>query len=143
MKKFLATLTLMILTLGAYAGSGKAIVPNWGYNGTYATHTQVYISNPTAHTLNVYFTAYKSDGSALSTVTEEGQISNNTLAAGKSGYFAIPASPGSNFGYAEITWSNQGSDEDLVGLVAHAVVYKDDSVLNLAYSIPINNGQPF
>ena len=142
MKKIIAALLFSVLSTNVFAGSGKAIVPHWYINGTYDQSFQIYISNTTEHTLDVSITVYKDDGTTR-TATEEGQITNGTLAAGKSGWFAIASASAQEFGYAVIEWSNQGTDEDLVGLTAHAASTRLNTTTNFAYSVPINNGQPF
>ena len=128
-----------------YAGSGKAIVPQW-FSANHID-TVIWVTNITDHTLNVTVTPYGKDGQVITPTRFEGFITGNTQLAPKSSGFVEITAPLNTFnhGHATIEWSNISGENDTVGLVSHA--YGDASnqpgVFRSSYSIPVHNGMPF
>lgn len=134
----------MFFSLAAFAGSGKAIVPHWHSSLSDGLRNRIHVSNITDNTLNVTITLYNKNGSVYNSgLTYTNFITSNTqLAANSSGYLQMYGS--TDYGYAVIEWSNTGTDDDVLGLVA----YSSKTVVNgpewrADVGIPVNNGLAF
>lgn len=137
--------TLFFLISSAFtamAGNGKAIVPMW-YSNLYQSSV-IFISNFSDNDVDVTVTFYQKDGTvATSSITYTNWINSNaSIGADNTAYINITSST-EQFGYAVIEWTNRGTDDDTVALVAHGFWGKVLSTKEGSYAIPINNGAPF
>lgn len=147
LKAIIITCILLAVPHSAFAGMGKAIVAHWAVfnNGSNVQTSNIFISNISKHDLIVTVTLYNYDGTIYSSGIEHKDFQNNgtEIGAGKAGNFKINA-PGVGtsyyYGYAVIEWSNKGTDDDIVGLIAWADWWENNPN---SYSIQINNGNPF
>ena len=149
LKKLLVVLAIFISCAPLLAGSGKAIVTRWFAADWDSKSTNLQISNITGNDLEVTVTFYKQDGT-LHTGSDilfaNFQASNAELGAGKTGYITIKnsaAQPDLKYGYAVIEWKNKGSDDDVLGLVAHSYSNQNQSGRAGWYSTSINGDMPF
>ncbi len=133
---------LISSAFSAFAGNGKAIVPMW-YSNLYQSSI-FFISNFSDNDVDVTVTFYKKDGTvATSTISYNNWINTNTsIGADNTASIGITSST-EEFGYAVIEWTNRGTDDDTVALVAHGFWGKVLSTKEGSYAIPINNGAPF
>lgn len=151
LKKIVIIWTVFLVSQSAFAGSGKAIVSHWyalNDGGGNVQHSNFFISNITKNDLIIKITLYNKDGTTYSSglVYNNFQNNNTEIGAGKSVNFKISAasiSTNDSYGYAVIEWSNKGTDDAAVGLVAWADWQQDGQSILRGYSIPINNGNPF
>jgi len=135
--------SFFLAPLSSQAGSGKAIVPQWGSAGS-SLVTQILVSNITNHYLAVGVVFYGQNGSPVTNGVVYNNLSNNTIIApNNSAYVQIQNQPSLSYGYAIINWQNQGSDNDAIGLVAQAFRDNNNGGVYSEASIPINNGLPF
>lgn len=133
------------MSLQVFAGTGKAVVSHW-YAYSFEGNTQnsnIFISNITQNNLKVTVTLYNKDGTIKTSGLEYKNFQNNNteIGARKSVNLKITGGSISEYGYAVIEWGNIGTDDDTVGLVAWADWAQDSP--SRAYSVQVNNGNPF
>ena len=107
MKK-LVLLVFLLMGAQVWAGSGKAVVPNWRglVNSSSTQQTAIFISNITDHELDIRVTFYGTNGTTTTSgVTWYDFNSGNSLSAKSSGYVVIAPTTW-NYGYAVIEWEN-------------------------------------
>lgn len=144
MKAFKTVLFLFALSsvFSTFAGSGKAIVPMWYSNASQIT--ALYISNISSNDVDVTVTFYKKNGTvATSTITQGNWINSNQSIGAQTSANIIITSPSEEYGYAVVEWTNRGTDDDTIALVAHGFWGKAVSTKESGYAIPVNDGKPF
>jgi hypothetical protein len=126
-------------------GSGKAFMPGWLSNQDDDNQfSVVFLSNITTHTLTVTVTFYQEDGTiapSSALAYSNFQSGNTEIGPGQTGLVQI-ATSSVHYGYAVVTWGNNGSDNDLVGLIGSGYHTQSASESSANY-LTINNGLPF
>ena len=144
MKKLLVVFALLV-TGFLQAGSGKAIVPHWTSYDSNGQRSTLYISNITGNDLEVTVTFYSNTGTVIGStdLTYTNWANSDTrVEAGETALVSVHKSTW-DYGYAVIEWNNISTDDNAVGLVAHAFYSVSDADRYGRYAIPINLGQPF
>jgi hypothetical protein len=157
MKKLLTLGAFLLATAGAFAGSGKAIVPSITYyrNGGVSDHflaTVIAVTNITDHPVTVTPFFYDKDGNLLPNTWlnfSNFTSSNTQLAARSTGWIQVAPPAGtsvaSSMGFGTIEWTNLPGNNDTVALVGHGYSnYLFGSAgRESKWAIPVNAGLPF
>lgn len=143
--KVMSMILLFFCSLSfVFAGSGSAMIPNVSANGTTNSDNVYYISNISNNDVDVTLTFYDQDGNVITSGISYTNFttSNTVIEAGSTG--VVTFSPTTwLYGYAVIEWSNQGTDNDAVALVANGYVEKVETSHLARYTVMINCGQAF
>lgn len=134
---------LIILSTSLFAGSGKAIIPDWKANSPTGNITYLTISNITDHNISVTVKLYDQNGNILSPSEYRNFVVSNTQLEPKSSGLLTISFDTSKFGFGVIEWENLEGEDDTVALVASGFRSVLTSYRRGDYSILINNGQPF
>lgn len=142
-RSLLMLLGTLAFSANAIAGNGRALVPHWAAHTTgdgSTTSFNLSISNVTDHNLQVSVKFYAQNGALVSQNLNYTNWQNSNTVVGAHQTAGIQVTY-LDKGYAVIEWSNQGTDDDAVGVIAHANRYASTS--HWSYAVPINGGLPF